>query len=486
MSPEDEPLRGLETILGRNGLRHGTDAERYYEDWRGRHRGQALAVALPASTDEAAATVRFCRDNGLDIYPQGGNTGLCAGGVPPLAPSDCIVLSAERLRRVREIDTIGDVAIVEAGVTLAELHAAAEHDDRLFPLRLGAEGSAQIGGLISTNAGGTGAVRYGVMRDLVLGLEVVTPDGSVLSRMQGLRKDNRGYDWKHLFIGGEGTLGFVTAAALKLFPRMRDSAHAVCAVADPAQAVALLRRMRERFDTAIHAFELVSSGEVALALKHVPGLRAPFEPLPGWMVMLELGDTNAEAALTLRLTTFLETALTEGLITDAQIAASVAQGKAIWAIRHSLSEANKKEGHGIVFDVSVRVSAAPAFIEAAEQAVRRVAPAADPLFVCHLGDGNVHLIAMLPHEHARDPAALKHTTEALEKAVHDAVDRLGGSFSSEHGIGRKLSADLARRLPAAELELMRRIKSAFDPDRHFAPEVLFGNMAGFGGPRKPR
>lgn len=467
-----EDPHGLIDLVGPGAIRSGSDAELCLTDWRGRHQGHALAVVAPASTEEAARVVRYCRDQQIEIFPQGGNTGLCAGGVPPEERRRCIVLSSQRLRKLREIDVAGDVAVVEAGVTLATLQEAAREAGRLFPLRLGSEGSAQMGGLVSTNAGGTGAVRYGVTRDLVLGLEAVMPDGSVLRRLGGLRKDNRGYDWKHLLIGGEGSLGFVTAVAVKLFAAVRDEAHAACVVRDPEAAVALFACLRERFDTAIHAFELISGGEIALALRHVEGLRAPFSPTPDWMVMIQLGSSHPGDKLADKLTAFLKRELTRGAIDDAIIPASIAQANDIWAIRHSLSEANKRAGYGIVFDVSVRVSRVPEFIRRATALVERHAASADPLFVCHMGDGNVHLIAMIPQARLPDPDTLGALVAGLQDRVHDLVETMGGSFSAEHGIGRKLAAEMARRLPPEEMQIMHRIKRALDPDGLFAPGVL--------------
>lgn len=469
---ETSDIEDLVGLVGSKAVRMGGDAAAHMTDWRGRYEGVAMGVAMPASAEEAARIVRFCHERKIAIFPQGGNTGLCAGGVPPAGLERCIVLSAARLRQVREIDAMGDVAIVEAGVVLSELHQAARNEGRIFPLRLGAEGSAQIGGLISTNAGGTGAVRYGVMRDLVMGVEAVLPDGRILRRLGGLRKDNRGYDWKHLLIGGEGSLGFVTAAALKLFPALHDSAHAACVVADPQAAVTLYRRLREKFDTGIQAFELVSGGEAALALRHVAGLRAPFHPLPKWIVMIELGGTDPEGGLAERLTAFLETALSDALIADAIIPADMQQAADLWAVRHSLSEANKKEGHGIVFDVAVRVSQVPDFIAQATALVERDAPLAEPLYVCHLGDGNVHLIAMIPHARVPELDALHVIVERLQDSIHGAAEKMGGSFSAEHGIGRKLVPELALRLPPDELSLMREIKQTLDPENIFAPGVL--------------
>lgn len=478
MRTTDTPdLEDLRALTGPRALRTGAEAQAFMADWRGRYQGQAMAVALPGSTAEAARIVGFCHQRGIAVYPQGGNTGLCVGGVPPQETRKCIVLSAARLRQIREIDAPGDVAVVESGVTLSTLHEAARGAGRLFPLRLGSEGTAQIGGLISTNAGGTGAVRYGVMRDLVLGLEAVLPDGRVIRRLGGLRKDNRGYDWRHLLIGGEGSLGFVTAAALKLFPAIRDSGHAACVVRDPQAAVDLYARLRARFDTAIQAYELLSGNEAGLALRHVPGLRAPFEPMPDWLLMIELGAPDPEAGLTGRLTGFLEGELENGTVLDAVIPQTEQQAADLWAVRHSLSEANKKEGHGIVFDVAVRVSRAPAFIEGATALVREHAPLAEPMYVCHLGDGNVHVIAMIPRDRVPEPGILDPMVARLQDAVHALAERMDGSFSAEHGIGRKLVGELAQRLPPEELQLMQGIKRAVDPQNLFAPGVLLDEAA---------
>jgi FAD/FMN-containing dehydrogenase len=269
----------------------------------------------------------------------------------------------------------------------------------------------------------------------------------------------------------------VTAAALKLFPSVRNSAHAACIVSDPEAAVTLLQRLRARFDTAIHAFELVSGGEVELALRYVEGLRAPFSPVPPWMVMIELGSSDSDAGLVEKLTGFLGRVLTDEIIEDAIIPTSGKQVNELWAVRHSLSEANKKAGHGIVFDVAVRISHVPEFIRDSARIVTEHTPLADPVFVCHLGDGNVHLIAMIPKDRVPPRDILDPLVDGLQEKVHDLAERLGGSFSAEHGIGRKLADEMARRLPAAEMRLMRAIKQAMDPDGLFAPGVLLSAEA---------
>ena len=465
-------LSALRGMVGDKGLRLDADAEPFLRDWRDRVSGETIAVVAPAATEEVSQVMAYCARQGLTVQPQGGNTGLCAGSIPT-ALADGILLSTARLNAIREIDTLGDVALVEAGVTLSAAREAAEARGRRLPMSLGSEGSAQIGGLISTNAGGVEALRFGPMRDQVLGLEAVLPDGSVIRRLGGLRKDNRGYDWKHLFIGGEGTLGVVTAAALKLVPAVRDEAHAWCAVRDPAAAVQLFQRLRDRFDMAVRACELLSGAEVDTALTEVPGLRLPFDETPDWSLMLTLGDADPDARLADRLAGFLEAMAEDELLLDAALPKNMAEAEAIWRLRHSLSEAHKRAGIGLVFDVSVRVSDAPEFIARAEEASRRIAPMAKPLFVSHLGDGNVHLISMLAWENAPQGEALDVLTETLFDAVHQIADDLSGSFSAEHGIGRKLVKELERRLPPAEIDLMRQVKRALDPENRMAPGVLF-------------
>lgn len=469
---DEAHVAALRDIVGERGIRLGAETSTYLNDWRDRLEGAAIAVLLPASTEEVSRVMAYCAAHGLSVQPQGGNTGLCAGSIPP-AKATGVLVSTARLNAIRELDTIGDVAVVEAGVTLAALHEAVRAKGRDFPLSLGSEGSAQIGGLISTNAGGVGALRYGPMRDSVMGIEAVLPDGSVIRRLGGLRKDNRGYDWKHLFIGAEGTLGIVTAAALKLVPVARDEAHAYCRVADPAAAVALYGRLRERFDTAVHACELLSASEIDTALTHVPGLRIPFTPTPDWSVIVTLGDSDPDARLGTRLEAFLEEMAGSGLVEDAVLPKNLAEAQEIWRVRHSLSEANKRAGMGLVFDLAVRVSDVPACITRVTEASRRIAPMAEPLFVCHLGDGNVHLISMLSRENTPPPDQLEGLIEALFDEVHDIAEEMRGSFSAEHGIGRKLVKEMGRRLPPAEIELMRRIKRAIDPDYRMAPGVLF-------------
>ncbi|MEI4488440.1 FAD-binding oxidoreductase [Frigidibacter sp. MR17.14] len=464
-------LDDLGGILGPKGLLTGPDMAGYLSDWRDRISGRAVAVALPASTAEVAAVVRLCNARGIALYVQGGNTSLCGGSVPD--PSGrALLLSTRRLNAVREIDPVSNIAVVESGMVLAHLHELAGRHDRIFPMHLGSEGTAQIGGLISTNAGGVSAVRYGTMRNLVAGLEVVLPDGEVISRLGGLRKDNRGYDWKQLFIGGEGTLGIITAAALNLHARMTARSDALMAVASPEQAVRVFERLRARFDTKVMACEMVSGTEVALTLKHVPGLRFPLAEMPDWMVLVELGDIGGAEALQDALQTCLGELLEEGVIDDAVLCQNLRESQELWKWRHSFSEANKKAGHGIVFDASLRVRAVPEFLARAIPAAAELAPWAVPLVVCHLGDGNAHLIMLNRAEDRHLIADMEALTHAMFDRIHDIIADLDGSFSAEHGVGRKLVDEMVARQPAAEIALMRAIKRGIDPQGRFSPGVI--------------
>lgn len=474
-------LDALANIVGDKGLlAGGKEMDPFLTDWRGRRKGAALAVVSPATTQEVAAVVALAARQRQPVFPLGGNTGLCFGAVPesadPARPG--IVLSLRRMNRIRSIDRDDNVAAVDAGVVLGDLHAAAAAAGRSFPLHLGSEGSAQIGGLISTNAGGTGVLRYGPMRDLVAGLEVVLADGRVLDDMAALRKDNTGYMLRHLFVGAEGTLGVVTGAALRLHPRMEAAAHAWVSVPSPAAAVSLLSRFRDSADPYIQAFELLSASQIALVMKHVGRARNPFPAVPDWSVMIELGSADATARLDGIMEAVLAGALEEGLALDAVVAASQAQADEIWAVRHSVSEANKKEGIGIVHDVAVRTSDVAAFIAAADRVAAARFPEAVPEVVCHLGDGNVHYILMFPRafwDALPDPDGF---ALEVEGAIHDVAAGFRGTFSAEHGVGRKLTSELARLADPLRYELMGRVKRMLDPHDLMNPGVLLAE----GGP----
>ncbi|MBD8554546.1 FAD-binding oxidoreductase [Rhizobium sp. CFBP 8762] len=462
-------------IVGPKGvITDATDMHPYLTDWRERKHGNALCVVLPASTEEVSAVLKLAFELQQPVFPLGGNTGLCYGAVPESRNVDKpgIVLSLRRMNRIRDIDVISDVITVDAGAILAEVHQAADNVERQFPMHLGAEGSAQIGGLISTNAGGTAVVRYGPMRDLVAGLEVVLADGRILKDLAALRKDNTGYQLRHLFIGAEGTLGVITGAALKLFPKLSNSAHAWIDVASPADAVKLLSAFRATAGQFIEAFELVSASQFALVQRHVDRVRIPFSALPEWSLMVELSTSDAHTDLDAMMGELLEASFEAGLIRDAVVASSKQQAEEIWHVRHSVSEANKKEGVGIVHDVAVRTSCVPGFIEAADTVSAERFPQAVTQVVCHLGDGNVHYILMFPHEHwatipDKDAFALD-----VERAIHDVGAQFGGTFSAEHGVGRKLPEELARLADPLRYDMMKSIKQLFDPQNLMNPGVL--------------
>ena len=465
----------LHAIVGDKGLiTDALEMAPWLIDWRQRRRGVALAVVSPATTAEVAAVVALCAAEGQPIFPLGGNTGLCFGAVPESDRPDKpgIVLSLRRMNKIRALDAATGLATVDAGVVLADLHNAAGAVRRQFPLYLGSEGSAQIGGLISTNAGGTGVVRYGPMRDLVAGLEIVLADGRVLSDLVGLRKDNTGYMLRHLFIGAEGTLGIITGATLRLHLQTPNTAHAWVSVPDPAAAVALFTALQDRAGSTIQAFELISESQFALVVRHIERIRIPFAALPAWSVLIELGSEDESTALSVILEEILGQFLEDGGIDDAVVARSEQQAADFWHVRHSVSEANKEEGIGIVHDVAVRTSDIAAFIAAADGVAAERYPQAVTEVVCHLGDGNVHYILMFQREFWNALADQDAFALEVEQAIHDVGARYSGTFSAEHGVGRKLTAELARLADPLRYELMGRVKRMLDPDNVMNPGVL--------------
>jgi FAD/FMN-containing dehydrogenase len=452
-------LEALTAITGPQGVLHeAADLAPYLKEWRSKYQGTAGIVVRPASTAEVAAVVKLCAERGIGVVPQGGNTGLCGGAV---AVAGQILLSTDRLTRIREVDAEGDHMTVEAGVILAQVQAAAEAADRLFPLSLGAEGSCRIGGNLSTNAGGTAVLRYGNTRDLVLGLEVVLPDGQVWDGLRALRKDNTGYDLKQLFIGAEGTLGVITAAVLKLFPRPRSVAAALVAVPDPAAAVALFGRARAEAGGSVTGVELMPRLAIDFALRHITGVVDPMaEPHP-WYVLLELSSPAADAALAEQLEAILAGGLEAGLVIDAAIASSEAQRKAFWRIREAIVEGQRFEGGAIKHDIAVPVAKVPEFLERATALAEAMVPGVRVVGFGHLGDGNMHFNLNQPV--GADRAAFMARWEEISHRVHDIVAALDGSISAEHGVGLLKRDEIAERKPAVEIELMRRIKRAIDP-----------------------
>jgi FAD/FMN-containing dehydrogenase len=457
----DVVIERLKSLVGPGGfINDPAETEPYGRPWRGTWVGRSPLVLRPKSADEVAAIVKVCCETCTPLVPQGGNTGMTYGGQPSADMSE-IVVSTTRLRRIRELDPLNDTITVEAGVILKEIQTAAAEAGRLFPLSLGAEGSCQIGGNISTNAGGIQVLRYGNTRNLVLGLEVVLPDGRVWDGLRGLRKDNTGYDLKQLFIGAEGTLGIITAAVLRLSPRPSDSQSAWVAVDSPSAGVELLAHMKAAAGDQVTSFELIRRSMVDYLLSGVPGHSDPLpEPHP-WYVLMELTGQGAPGSLAATLASALEGALEKGLVRDAAIASSMDQAQRLWRMREDLPDAQKAAGGSIAHDVSVPLSRIAEFIRRADAAIEAAYPSARHCCFGHLGDGNLHYNPIKPVEWTYERFAAE--TESINRIVHDIVVALGGSISAEHGIGRLRLAENLRYKSAVEIELMRTLKRAFDP-----------------------
>jgi FAD/FMN-containing dehydrogenase len=459
--PSRGTLEELKAVVGPKGwLEAPDDVAPYLTDHRRLYRGATPLVLRPGSAAQVAQILAICDRDEVAVVPHGGNTGYCGAATPDEDGSQ-IVLSLRGLNRVRQVDAANYSMIIEAGCTLAEAQAAARGTDRLFPLSLGSEGTAQIGGNLSTNAGGTAVLRYGMMRDLVLGLEVVLADGRLLDSLKSLRKDNTGYDVKSLFVGAEGTLGVITAASLKLFPLPADSATAVVGVDSPRRALELLALLRTAAGDAVSSFELMPRRAVELTARYVPGVADLKSLDTPWHLLIELTSPNPRQDLTTLLTTTLEDAAARGTITDAVLASSGAQAQAMWKLRESIPEAQRRHGASLKHDVSVPVSAIPTLIETGSALVGRLAPEGDVIAYGHAGDGNLHFnVSQRP---GADLAAFLARGPALEHAMFDLVESLGGSISAEHGIGRLKAAEFARRADPVELSVMRELKRALDP-----------------------
>ncbi|OFX00191.1 MAG: hydroxyacid dehydrogenase [Alphaproteobacteria bacterium RIFCSPHIGHO2_12_FULL_63_12] len=457
MTAPETVISDIRAIVGPKGVIDGADAEPLVHELRGWWPGKASLVVAPASAEEVSRIVRTCARAKVAITPQGGNTGLVGGQMPQNGE---ILISLRRMRKIRAASAEGMTLTVDAGVTLAEAQQAAAAIDRLFPLSIGSEGTCQIGGVISTNAGGVNVLRYGNMRDLVLGLEVVLPDGEIWNGLKSLRKDNTGYDLKQLFVGGEGTLGVVTGAALKLFPRPRERVTAFVALASPDDALSMLTRAQIASGGNVTSFELMSRFSIGLVYKHIPGARDPLDkPFP-WYVLAEF-SSGREGALRADVEAILADAFEAGLILDATIAENEAQAAAFWHLRHVISVAMRPEGAQAKFDVSVPVASVPAFLKDAGEAVEKIHPGARVIAFGHLGDGNIHYDLLQPE--GGDRAAFEQAEDRIEQAVYDAIDRHRGSISAEHGVGLARRDDIARRKQPAEIAMMRAIKRALDP-----------------------
>lgn len=456
---QSDLIGSFAAIVGHDAVLSGTSAAPYVTDWRGRYSGNAIAVVFPSDNQQVSQVVALCAASKTAVVPQGGNTSLCGGSVP-LRQGRQIILNLSRMNRIRAIDPVNYTMTVEAGCTLAHVRAEAEHHDRQFPLGLTAVADlCQIGGNLSTNAGGIGVLRYGNARDLVLGLEVVLADGRIWNGLRRLRKDNTGYDLKHLFIGAEGTLGVITAAVLKLFPRPRAEATGCIAVSDPSAAVSLLSHLRARCGDRISAFEIMSRSCLDLVLKHIPNVCEPFDTSHDWIVIAQLTDTldtPLDRAMQDALQSF------EGGIIAFSISGDKEHAERWWLLRRSISEAQKREGISIKHDVSVPVSHVAQFIARADRALRDRFDRIRLVAFGHMGDGNIHYNASMP-DREQNKAFIERFEGEVNRIVYEVVDDLKGSISAEHGLGQLKREEIKRHKAPLELGLMRQIKHALDP-----------------------
>ena len=459
--PPASLLQTIRAVVGDRGmLTDAADTAAYATDWRGLYHGRTPAVIRPASTEELAAVVRLCAQSATPVVPQGGNTSMVGGAVPHEDGSQ-LVLSTARLNRIRDLDTIDMTLTLEAGVTLKAAQLAAAEQGCLLPLSISSEGTAQIGGVLAANAGGNNTVRYGNARDLVLGLEVVLPDGQIWNGLRRLRKDNTGYCLRQLFIGSEGTLGIITAAVLKLAPQPKQVAVALCGVASPEQALALFARFQAHDPACVVAFELMSGLGMSFVLRHIPQATLPLDSPAAFYVLVELASPRPDAELLAVQEQILARALEDGVVLDAAVAQSDAQRAAMWRLREEHAEAQKREGASIKNDVSVPVSKVPAFIHEATAACHALMPGIRVVPFGHMGDGNIHFNLQQPED--RPAAWFLAQDHAVMDTVNAVVRRFDGSFSAEHGVGRLKPYMMPDWRGGAELALMQRIKAAVDP-----------------------
>lgn len=448
-------IEAIKSVVGPKGWIDDPDElQPFVTEWRGRYHGKTCLYVAPASTEEVASVVKICAKHALAIVPQGGNTGLCGGAIPDMSGTQ-LILSLRRMHRIRELSRDNFSIVVDAGCTLVQVQDAASNAGCFFPLSLAAEGSCQIGGNLSTNAGGINVLRYGTARRQVLGLEVVLPDGGVIDGLRALRKDTAGYDLKQLFIGAEGTLGIITAACLNLEPAPGEINTVILGIDSPRTAVRLLAYLRAALGDRLQAFELMPDRALRFVLRHIADTRNPFEQSYPWLILL--ASTAAESELE----KVLLRAIEENLVLDAVIPKSSAESAALWKLRHSVSEAQKPEGASLKHDVAVPVASVGQFIELAEAAILRQIPAARVLAFGHVGDGNVHLNVSQPkHGSAQEFLA---EGDAIADIIYGLVEEFGGSFSAEHGVGQARRGYLRQYRSPVELATMRSIKHALDP-----------------------
>ncbi|WP_292053142.1 MULTISPECIES: FAD-binding oxidoreductase [unclassified Brevundimonas] len=464
--PTPEAIAELKSALPDAFIDDPAEMAPWLTEWRGRWTGHAPIVLQPRTTEEVQRAIRICARHGVSVVTQGGGTGLVGGQIP----YGEVLLSTRKLRQVRDVTPLDDAMTVEAGITLLEAQEIARDNGRFFPLSLAAEGSATIGGVISTNAGGTQVLRYGMMRDLVLGIEAVLPDGEIFNGLKRLRKDNTGYDLKQLMIGGEGTLGVITAATLKLFPIMRSRCVAIVGLESAAASIELLARAKDETGGGVEAFEMMKRLGMELVLKNIPDTREPLDSTPAWYVLIEITNGTPGGAEA-QMERLLEVAFEEGLITDASIAQNDAQRAQFWRLREEHSAALKPEGGGWKHDVSVPISRIADFIDEATAAVEAFHPGCRVSCFGHIGDGNLHY-DIIPGVGEDIPAFIARWKEG-STVVHDIVARYDGSISAEHGLGRLKTEEVKRYKSETEIALMAAIRSAIDPKRIMNPEVLF-------------
>ena len=467
-----ETLKAFVSIVGEaNVLTAAADIAPYLVESRGLYHGSSPLVLKPGSTQEVSAILTLASKTRTPIVPAGGRTGHVGGHVPREGQAD-VVLSLERMNRIREIDTVADVIVADGGVILADIRKAAEENGRLFPLSLGTEGSCRIGGNLSTNAGGTAVLAYGNARQLCLGLEVVLPTGEIWDGLRRLKKDNSGYDLRDLFIGAEGTLGIITGAVLKLHPQPRGRQVAFAGLASPEAALALFERASLLCGTALTGFELMPRIGIEFTTRHIPGVRDPLTSAHPWYALIDISTSDSAATAERMIDTLLEEAFEAGLVKDAVIASSLAQQDTFWRLRESMSEAQKPEGGSIKHDVSVPVSRVPRFLAEADAAVLALIPSARVCAFGHLGDGNIHYNISQPV--GADKAAFIARWREVNAVVHAIVHAHGGSISAEHGVGQLKRDELIASRPAIETALMNRIKQAFDPAGIMNPGKMIG------------
>ncbi len=466
MKLSDQQKSALTDITGPKGVIIDADSAPYLTEWRDRWPGKTPLILAPATTGEVSKIVGQCHDHGIGITPQGGNTGLVGGQIP----HGEILITCKRLNQIREVSALNNTISVDAGVTLTQAQSAAKNADRLFPLSIGSEGSCQVGGAISTNAGGVNVIRYGNMRDLVLGIEAVLPNGDIWNGLNALRKNNTGYDLKHLFIGGEGTLGIVTGATLKVFPRPQETVTAFAAVPDPQAAVDLLSHMQDATGGLATSFELMSDFMVDLVMQNISGMRRLLADRSAWYVLMEF-STGRAGGLKASVESILSGAYERGLISDATIAENGTQADQFWALRHNAAPAMAKDpARSVKCDISVPIHRVPGFLDAADERVKQQAPGARIVAFGHIGDGNIHYDVLGPEN--QDQSGFTKIRSTLELSIHDIVVAYEGSISAEHGIGVLKRDELKTRKSPVELAMMQAVKQALDPKGIMNPGKL--------------